>query len=240
MNIFDPEIIAAFLTLSALEIVLAIDNLIFLSVITDKLPPDQARRARMIGLAGALVLRLLLLASIVWITRLTAPIFEIGDYTVSWRDMILVSGGLFLLFKGTFEIHDTVEGEEENGGSKVTASFAAIIVQIMVLDIVFSLDSVVTAVGMADNFPVMAAAVIVAIAVMLVAAKPVGDFVAEHPTVKMLALSFLMLVGVALVADGLHFHIPRGYIYFAIFFSAGVEVLNLMASRRRKAARQSR
>ncbi|MDA0654482.1 MAG: TerC family protein [Proteobacteria bacterium] len=237
MNIFDPQIVAAFLTLSALEIVLAIDNLIFLSVLTQKLPPDQAQRARVVGLAGALVLRLLLLASIVWITRLTAPIFVYGDWAVSWRDVILAGGGLFLLYKGTFEIHDSVEGEDAGGPKGPGASFAMVIAQIMVLDIVFSLDSVITAVGMVDQFAVMAAAVIVAIAVMVVAAKPVGDFVANHPTVKMLALSFLLLVGVALVADGLHFHIPRGYIYFAIAFSAGVEALNLLAARRRKAKR---
>lgn len=222
MSVFDPQIIAAFLTLSALEIVLAIDNLIFLSVVTDRLPPAQAQRARVVGLAGALVLRLALLASIVWITRLTAPAFTILEFTMSWRDLILVGGGLFLLFKGTFEIHETVEGDDgENHGARVPVSFASVIAQIIVLDIVFSLDSVITAVGMADHFSVMAAAVIVAVVVMLVAAKPVGNFVARHPTVKMLALSFLLLVGVALVADGLHFHIPRGYIYFAIAFSAG-------------------
>ena len=237
MFLLDPQIWASFLTLAVLEIVLAVDNLIFLSVLTAKLPPEQAQRARLIGLAGALVLRLALLASIVWVTRLVYPIFTVADFTFSWRDLILGAGGLFLLFKGTAEIHNTVEGDVGDSKGRAKVSFAVIVAQIMVLDIVFSLDSVVTAVGMAEHFWVMAAAVVVAIIVMVVAAKTVGEFVAAHPTVKMLAFSFLLLVGVALVADGLHFHIPRGYIYFAIAFSAGVETLNLLAARRRKRAR---
>jgi predicted tellurium resistance membrane protein TerC len=219
-----------------LEIVLAVDNLIFLSVLTAPLPPEQAQRARVIGLAGALVLRLALLASIVWVTRLVYPIFTVADFTLSWRDLILGAGGLFLLFKGTVEIHSSVEAEDNEGKGRATVSFAAVVAQIIVLDIVFSLDSVITAVGMAEHFWVMAAAVVVAIIIMLVAAKTVGDFVAAHPTVKMLAFSFLLLVGVALVAEGLHFHIPRGYIYFAIAFSVVVETLNLLAARRRKQA----
>lgn len=240
--ITDPQIWASLLTLTALEVVLGIDNLIFISVITGRLPESQQARARRIGLAAALLMRIALLASIVWIIGLTAPVFTLFDFAVSWRDLILLGGGVFLIAKGTSEIHHTVEGgEEEDEGSRTT-SFGAAIVQIMLLDIVFSLDSVITAVGMAQHLPVMIAAVVIAMAVMLLAAEPVSRFIAEHPTTKMLALSFLLLVGVALVADGLHFHIPRGYLYFAIAFSILVEVLNLMAARHRKrkrAAQQS-
>ena len=240
--ITDPQIWARLLTLTALEVVLGIDNLIFISVITGRLPESQQARARRIGLAAALLMRIALLASIVWIIGLTAPVFTLFDFAVSWRDLILLGGGVFLIAKGTSEIHHTVEGgEEEDEGSRTT-SFGAAIVQIMLLDIVFSLDSVITAVGMAQHLPVMIAAVVIAMAVMLLAAEPVSRFIAEHPTTKMLALSFLLLVGVALVADGLHFHIPRGYLYFAIAFSILVEVLNLMAARHRKrkrAAQQS-
>ena len=230
--LFDPQIWASFLTLTALEIVLGIDNIIFLSIATQGLPADKAKRARSIGLTGALGLRLVLLGSIVWIASLIEPIVTIYGHEISWRDVILGAGGMFLLTKGTFEIHDSVEGSHE-GGARPPAKFFMVVIQIMVLDIVFSLDSVVTAVGMAQEFGVMAAAVVVAVIVMAIASKPVGDFVQKHPTVKMLALSFLLLVGMALVADAAHFHVPRGYLYFAIAFSAGVETLNLLASDRR-------
>ena len=232
--LLDPQIWASFLTLTALEIVLAIDNIIFLSVATEGLPPAKARRARSIGLTGALVLRLALLASIVWITGLTQPLLTAFGFEASWRDVILGAGGLFLMTKGTMEIHDSVEGEA-GGAHRPPASFTLVVIQVMVLDLVFSLDSVITAVGMAQQFGVMAAAVVVAVIVMAVASASVGAFVHRHPTVKMLALSFLLLVGVALVADAAHFHVPRGYLYFAIAFSAAVEALNLMAADRRRA-----
>ena len=235
----DPLIWSSLLTLTLLEIVLGIDNLIFISVLTSRLPEEQRPKAQKLGLALALLFRIGLLASIVWIVGLTAPLFSIGDYVVSWRDLILVGGGLFLLAKGTFEIHDTVEaeGHTANPVGKAAASFLSIAIQIVALDIVFSLDSVITAVGMTDNLPVMITAVSIAIVIMMIAATPVGNFIQQHPTTKMLALSFLLLVGMALIADGLHFHIPRGYIYFAIAFSIFVEVLNLMATSRRKRKR---
>lgn len=235
--ISSPEIWGALITLTALEIVLGIDNVIFISVVAERLPENQRARARAIGLTGALVMRLVLLAGIAWIVGLTAPAFEVFAFEVSWRDLILLVGGLFLLAKATMEIHKTVEGEEDKTGGVAAASFALVIGQIMVLDLVFSFDSIITAVGMTTHLPVMVAAVIIAVAVMYFAAKAVGDFISRHPTTKMLALSFLLLVGLALVADGLHFHIPRGYLYFAIAFSALVEVFNLMASARRRAAR---
>ncbi len=238
----DPLIWSSLLTLTLLEIVLGIDNLIFISVLTSRLPEEQRPKAQKLGLALALIFRIGLLASIVWIVGLTAPLFSIGDYIVSWRDIILVGGGLFLLAKGTFEIHDTVEGEdhEANPAGKAAASFLAVAIQIVALDVVFSLDSVITAVGMTDNLPVMVTAVSIAILIMMIAAAPVGNFIQQHPTTKMLALSFLLLVGMALIADGLHFHIPRGYIYFAIAFSIFVEVLNLMATSRRRRKRAAR
>ncbi|WP_448192185.1 TerC family protein [Azospirillum sp. sgz301742] len=234
----DPGVWASLLTLTALEIVLGIDNIIFISIMASKLPVAQQDRARKVGLALALITRLMLLASIAWVATLTQPLFSIGSFAVSGRDLILIGGGLFLLAKGTMEIHSTVEGAEEDGPAKVAATFASVVVQIMFLDIVFSLDSVITAVGMSDHLPVMVAAVVIAMAVMLFASGPVGDFVNRHTTVKMLALSFLLLVGVALVADGLGFHIPKGYLYFAIAFSALVEALNLMAAARRKRRRE--
>ena len=233
----DPQIWASLFTLTALEIVLGIDNLIFISVITGRLPESQQVKARRIGLAGALLMRIGLLASIVWIIGLTEPVFTVFDFAVSWRDLILLGGGVFLIAKGTSEIHHTVEGESDHEDGSRTIGFGTAIVQIMLLDIVFSLDSVITAVGMAQHLPVMIAAVVIAMAVMLLAAEPVSRFIAEHPTTKMLALSFLLLVGLALVADGLHFHIPRGYLYFAIAFSILVEVLNLLAAGRRKRRR---
>lgn len=232
----DPQTWLSLLTLTALEIVLGIDNIIFISIMAAKLPEHQQHKARQTGLALALFTRLALLASIAWVATLVEPMFTIFGQGFSGRDLILLGGGLFLLAKGTMEIHNSVEGADEvHGGAKV-ATFTAVVVQIMILDIVFSLDSVITAVGMADHLEIMVAAVVIAMGVMLFAARPVGDFVNQHPTVKMLALSFLILVGVALVADGLGFHIPKGYLYFAIAFSAGVEALNLMASGRRRKA----
>ena len=236
--LYDPNVWASLLTLTALEIVLGIDNIIFISIMASKLPLHQQDKARKVGLALALIMRLLLLASIAWVATLTQPLFNVLGMDVSGRDLILIVGGLFLLAKGTIEIHHTVEGEEEKGPVKAVATFGAVVFQIMLLDIVFSLDSVITAVGMSNHLPVMVAAVVIAMAVMLFAAGPVGDFVNRHTTVKILALSFLLLVGVALVADGLGFHIPKGYLYFAIAFSVVVEALNLMAAGRRKRQRE--
>ena len=225
-----------------MEVVLGIDNLVFISVVAAKLPESQRDKARKLGLTAALVLRIVLLASIAWIIGLTAPVFTIPilEHTVSWRDVILLGGGLFLLAKGTHEIHGTIEGDEEQEGGAATAAFGAVVGQIVALDLVFSIDSVVTAVGMAQHLPVMIAAVVIAMLIMLWSSGPVADFIKRHPTTKMLALAFLLLVGMALIADGMHFHIPRGYLYFAIAFSILVEVLNLAAQnrRRRKRARQ--
>jgi predicted tellurium resistance membrane protein TerC len=228
------EIWAALLSLTALEIVLGIDNLVFLSVTVARLPVHQRAAAQRIGLVLALGMRIVLLASAVWLAGLTEPLFEVLGHTVSWRDGIMLGGGLFLLAKGTAEIHETVEGEHEAKASGKGASFALIIGQIVALDLVFSIDSVITAIGMTHVFGVMVAAVTIAIGVMMFAATPVSQFIHAHPTAKMLALSFLLLIGVALIADGLHFHIPRGYLYFAIAFSISVEALNLWAKARKK------
>lgn len=228
------ELWAALLSLTALEIVLGIDNLVFLTVTASRLPEHQRAIAQRIGLLLALGMRVLLIASAVWLAGLTAPIVEVFGHVVSWRDLIMLGGGLFLLAKGTAEIHHAVEGEPEDKGSVKSASFALVIGQIVALDLVFSLDSVITAIGMTDIFGVMVAAVAIAIGVMMFAATPVASFIHAHPTAKMLALSFLLLIGVALIADGLHFHIPRGYLYFAIAFSMLVEALNLWAKVRRK------
>ncbi|MFV3073897.1 TerC family protein [Niveispirillum fermenti] len=231
----DPNAWASLATLTALEIVLGIDNIIFISIMANRLPEAQRARARQIGLGLALVMRLGLLVSIAWIMSLTRPLFTLFEMDFSARDLILLGGGLFLLYKGTQEIHHTMEGGQEDGGKPlVVATFGGVIAQILVLDIVFSLDSVITAVGMANHLPVMVTAVVIAVAVMLFAAGPTSRFVQDHPTVKMLALAFLILVGVALIADGLHFHIPKGYLYFAIAFSIGVESLNLAAAKRRR------
>ena len=230
----NPEIWIALVTLTALEIVLGIDNIIFISILAGKLPVEQQPRARRIGLGAALITRIALLFSLAWIIRLTAPLFTVLGQAVSGRDLILMLGGLFLLAKATHEIHERLEGEEGHGGSAAAASFASVIVQIMLLDIVFSLDSVITAVGMVDELPVMVAAVIIAVGIMLLAAETISDFVNRHPTVKMLALSFLLLVGVSLVAEGFHHHIPKGYIYFAMAFSVFVEMLNLTARRKKR------
>jgi predicted tellurium resistance membrane protein TerC len=233
----DPHVWASFLALSAMEIVLGIDNVVFISVMVSKMPPAQQLTARRVGLLLALVFRVIMLAFIAWFIHMTTPIFTIGEYGFSWRDLILLAGGLFLLFKGTREIHDDIEGEEEeeNGANPIVQSLTAAIVQIGIIDLVFSIDSIITAVGMADHIEVMIAAVAVAIAVMYFASGPVAAFIDRHPTTKMLALSFLLLIGAALVADAFHFHIPRGYIYFAMAFSAAVEVINVLALRRRRA-----
>jgi len=230
-----PDAWISLATLSFLEIVLGIDNLIFISIMASKLPAHQQHTARVLGLGLALVTRLVLLASVVWLVRLTAPILNVGDLALSWRDIILIVGGMFLLAKATLEIHSAVEGEEhEPSGASASALFGIVVAQIVALDVIFSLDSVLTAVGLTDKFPIMATAIVLAILVMLFLAKPLSGFVERHPTVKMLALSFLLLIGLALTADGLHFHIPRGYLYFAIVFSVMVEVLNLLARRNRK------
>src|SRR6266404_5424464 len=231
----DPQTWASLLTLTALEIVLGIDNLIFIAILADRLPEHQRHPARRLGLALALFVRLGLLSSISWIFGLTAPLFELFGQPFSWRDLILIGGGLFLLFKRTREIHERIEGDEHGeAGQGGKVSFAAVIAQILVLDIVFSLDSVITAVGMANHLWVMATAVIIAVLIMLVAAGPVAGFVNRHPTVKMLALSFLLLIGMTLLADGVGFHLPKGYIYAAIAFSILVETLNQLAARRRR------
>lgn len=235
----DPQAWASLLTLTLLEIVLGIDNVIFLSIVSGRLPPEQQPRARTIGLSLAAIMRILLLFSITWIIGLTQPLFTVAEFSVSWRDIVLIAGGLFLLIKGTMEIHHMTEGLSEEAHGQAPASFPAVIGQIVMLDIVFSLDSVITAVGMSQHLPVMVAAVLISVGVMLAAAKPIGEFINRHPTVKMLALSFLLLVGVALIADGLHFHIPRGYLYFAIAFSLGVEVLNLISANARRRRRQA-
>jgi predicted tellurium resistance membrane protein TerC len=217
----------ALATLTVLEIVLGIDNIVFISILAGKLPPEERGRARRLGLSLAMIIRILLLLSITWVMSLTAPIFSLLQQEISGRDLILIIGGLFLLAKSTVEIHDKLEGAEGHASVKVVASFAAVIVQILLLDIVFSLDSVITAVGMAEDVSVMIIAVVVAVGVMLLSAGAISDFVERHPTVKILALSFLLLIGVSLVAEGLDQHIPKGYIYFAMAFSVFVEMINL-------------
>jgi predicted tellurium resistance membrane protein TerC len=232
-----PEAWAALLTLTALEIVLGIDNVIFLSVIVSRIPAQQAKRARQIGLALALVFRLLLLSLLVWLIGLTQAVLTVKGLAFSWRDIILIGGGLFLIGKATHEIHGEVEGRNEASDDTPKAgAFFWVIVQIIIIDLVFSLDSIITAIGMAQDLAIMIAAVVIACVVMYVSSGPVARFVAEHPTTKMLALAFLVLIGVALVADGFQFHIPRGYIYFAIAFSALVEAFNVLAKRNRKKA----
>jgi len=221
------EWLVALVTLTVLEIVLGIDNIIFISILAGKLPPAQQGRARSLGLVAAMVTRILLLFSLTWLTRLTSPLFAIAGHPFSGRDLILLLGGLFLLGKATFEIHDKLEGDEGHGPARAAATFATVILPIMLLALVFSLDSVITAIGMARDLWVMVTAVVLAVAVMLLAAGPISDFVNRHPTVKVLALSFLLLIGFSLVADGLGQHISKGYIYFAMGFSVFVEVLNL-------------
>lgn len=228
--LLDPSAWMALATLTLLEIVLGIDNIIFISILVGRLPAEQRQRARILGLAGAMVTRVLLLLSLAWVMRLTNPLFSIFDEAISGRDLILILGGLFLLAKSTHEIHSSLEGSEEGGadGSKIAIrGFYATLAQIAILDIVFSLDSVITAVGMASHVPVMVLAIMIAVGVMMFAAKAIGDYVDNHPTIKMLALSFLILVGVALIAEGFDLHISKGYIYFAMAFSLCVEMLNI-------------
>lgn len=236
--LMDPTVWASFVTLTLMEIVLGIDNIIFVSIVANRLPEHQRALGRTVGLAGALVMRIGLLFAITWLIGLTAIAFTVMGQEISWRDMILMAGGLFLLTKATLEIHKAVEGDEEDQGpGKIAgAGLGLVIAQIMALDMVFSVDSILTAIGMVDHVEVMIAAVIVSIAVMMAAAAPIADFIHKHPTSKMLALSFLMLIGVALVADGLNFHIPRGYLYAAIGFSVAVEALNQLARRNRRKA----
>ncbi len=233
--ISDPQSWMALLTLTVLEIVLGIDNIVFLSILSGRLPEKDQPRARLIGLSVAMVARILLLLSITWVMRLTAPLFSIMGNEISGRDLILIIGGLFLLFKATHEIHNKLEGEtEHSSGGKRASSFSAVILQILVIDLVFSLDSVITAIGMAREVSIMVIAVIIAVGFMMVFAGAISDFVNRHPTVKMLALSFLLLIGVALLADGFDQHIPKGYIYFAMAFSVFVEMLNLRIKSKAK------
>ena len=230
----DPQLWIAFLTLTVLELVLGIDNVIFISILSGKLPAEQQSRARFIGLTLALVMRVILLFSLSWVIGLTAPLFTVFSQNVSGRDLVLLIGGLFLIAKSTHEIHGSLEGPEGHEVKKVFSSFASVIVQITLLDIVFSLDSVITAVGMVDNIWIMIAAVVVSIIAMMVFAGPIGGFVQRHPTIKMLALAFLLLIGVTLIAEGLHQHIPKGYIYFAMAFSVLVEALNMRLRKTKK------
>ncbi|WP_261093578.1 TerC family protein [Serratia quinivorans] len=229
--IMDPNAWLALGTLTILEIILGIDNIIFLSLVVSKLPKAQQNKARRIGLAGAMIMRLGLLASIAWVIRLTHPLFSVMGHSISARDLILLLGGLFLIWKASKEIHETIEGSEEEHNTKVHGFFGAI-VQIMLLDIIFSLDSVITAVGLSDHLFIMMAAVVIAVGVMMFAARPIGEFVNRHPSVKMLALAFLILVGFTLMLESFQVHVPKGYIYFAMFFSMSVEALNLMRSKK--------
>jgi len=233
--LLNPEVWVAFLTLLALEIVLGIDNIVFISILVDKLPEERQALARRLGLGMALVMRILLLLSLSWVIGLTAPLFTVFGQEISGRDVILILGGLFLLGKSTYEIHENLEGEEGHSSARVKATFASVLIQIVILDMVFSLDSVITAVGMVDQVSVMIAAVTVAILVMLFSAEAVAGLVNRHPTLKMLALSFLLLIGFALLLEGFDQHVPKGYIYFAMGFSVFVELLNIRARRRREA-----
>jgi predicted tellurium resistance membrane protein TerC len=235
--LFTAESWAALLTLTVLEIVLGIDNIVFISILAGKLPAERRRRARTLGLALAMGTRILLLLSLAWIMRLTQPLFAIGPHEISGRDLIMLLGGMFLLWKSTTEIHERLEGATEaaqHTGTQKANTMASVLTQIALLDIVFSLDSVITAVGMAKEVSIMIAAIVISVGIMMWASGPLGDFVERHPTIKMLALSFLLLIGMALVAEGLHQHIPKGYIYFAMGFSVFVEMLNLRARRTSK------
>ena len=232
--LFTPEGLLSLLMLATLEIVLGVDNLVFISIAVSRLPQERRSEARKFGLALACMTRIGLLMSLAWLARMKTPLFSVLGNDISVRDLVLIGGGLFLLIKGTMEIHESVEGEDGDGPSgRASAAFGYVIAQIAVIDIVFSLDSVITAVGLVNNVPVMAAAIIAAVLVMMLASDPVGEFIDRHPTIKMLALAFIILVGVALIADGMNFHIPRGYLYFGMAFSAGVEALNLVAKSRR-------
>jgi predicted tellurium resistance membrane protein TerC len=231
--LLDPQAWVALITLTALEIVLGIDNIVFISILVGRLPAQQRQRARILGLSLAMITRILLLLSLVWVMGLTKPLFSVFAEEISGRDIILVAGGLFLLAKSTMEIHHALEGAESGGHAPAVASFASVLVQIALIDIVFSLDSVITAVGLAKHVPVMVLAIVIAVLVMMWAARPISDFVDAHPTVKVLALSFLVLIGVALIAEGLEFHIPKGYIYFAMAYALVVEMLNLKMRKAR-------
>jgi predicted tellurium resistance membrane protein TerC len=230
-SLTDPQVWIALATLTFLEIVLGVDNIIFISILSGKLPPADQPRARRLGLLGAMITRVLLLLSLSWIIRLTHPWFTIVGQEISGRDLILILGGLFLLGKSTYEIHDKLEGEEGHASKKVPASFTSVIIQIMLLDIVFSLDSVITAVGMVDQLWVMITAVMIAVGIMMASAETISNFVHRHPTVKMLALSFLLLIGLSLIMEGFDHHIPKGYIYFAMGFSVFVEAINMRLRR---------
>jgi predicted tellurium resistance membrane protein TerC len=230
----DPHIWASFIALSAMEIVLGIDNVVFISVMVSRMAPEQRLMARRIGLSLALIFRIIMLGGITWFIHMTTPIFSVAGFDFSWRDLVLIAGGLFLLVKGTREMHQDIEGNHAEAGSPVATTLTSAIVQIALIDLVFSVDSIITAVGMADHVEVMIAAVAVAILVMYFASEPVAAFIERHPTTKMLALSFLLLIGAALIADGFHFHIPRAYLYFAMAFSAAVEAVNVIAMRNRR------
>ena len=229
----DPQAWIAFATLTALELVLGIDNIIFISILVDKLPKERREFARRIGLFMAMFMRIGLLMVLAWIVGLVAPLFTVLGQEISGRDLILILGGLFLIWKSTGEIHQSLEGEEEHGSVAVKATFTAVILQIMIVDLVFSLDSIITAVGMVDDLPVMIAAVVASVALMMLFAGPIGRFVSDHPTIKMLALAFLVVVGVVLVAEGFDHHVPKGYVYFGMAFSLAVEMLNINLRKRR-------
>ena len=237
-----PEGMIALLTLSTLEIVLGVDNLVFISIVVSRLPAEQRSRARRFGIALACISRILLLLTLAYLARMTEPLFSVAGLDISVRDLVLILGGLFLLVKSTMEIHEAVEGGENDGtpGSRARTSFAMAITQIAIIDLVFSLDSVITAVGMVNDIPIMVIAILMAVAVMLLAADLIGNFIDKHPTIKMLALTFLILVGAALVAEGLHLHVPRAYLYFAMAFSGGVEALNMVMRARHRRAQLAR
>jgi predicted tellurium resistance membrane protein TerC len=228
----DPNVWAAFLTLTALELVLGIDNVIFISILVEKLPPEKRELARRVGLFGAMFMRIGLLMMLAWLVGLTEPIITIMNQSLSGRDLVLLLGGLFLLWKSVGEIHETMEGSHDSSGHPVTHKFSVVILQIMLIDIVFSLDSIITAIGMVEQISVMVAAVVVSVGLMMLFAKAIGEFVSAHPTIKMLALAFLVVIGVVLIAESLGHHVPKGYIYSAMAFSVGVEMLNLRMRKR--------